>query len=119
MKGRVILGAVLLAGATYFALFGGEYSLLGIARIRQEKGVEKTRYEAVRSEVTRLQARVDSLENDDPTIQRIARERWGLIKPGERLYRFDATTPDTMIADTGGIEPADAPPKPPADSGRR
>jgi len=119
MKGRFILGAVLLSGATYFALFGGEYSMLEIARIRHEKGVEKTRYEAVRLEVTRLQARVDSLENDVPTIQRIARERWGLILPGERLYRFDAKTPDPTTADSGGIEPAEAPPKPPADPGRR
>jgi cell division protein FtsB len=42
----------------------------------------------VRAEVERLRARADSLENDSATIERIARERWGMIRPGERLYRF-------------------------------
>jgi hypothetical protein len=51
---------------------GGEYSLLELRRV----------------EIARLRARVDSLENDSATIERLARERYGLIRPGERLYWF-------------------------------
>jgi cell division protein FtsB len=90
---RYALGALLLAGAAYFALFGGEYSLLEVRRIRAERESERVRLEDVRAEVDRLEARVDSLEHDSATIERIARERWGLIRPGERLYRF--AEPDT------------------------
>jgi cell division protein FtsB len=90
---RYALGALLLAGAAYFALFGGEYSLLEVRRIRAERESERVRLEEVRAEVDRLEARVDSLEHDSATIERIARERWGLIRPGERLYRF--AEPDT------------------------
>lgn len=88
MRLRYVLGAVFLAGAAYFALFGGEYSLLELRRMRAEREREAVRLDEVRAEVQRLDARVDSLEHDSATIERIARERWGLIRPGERLYRF-------------------------------
>ena len=89
MKVRYLLGLVLLVGAAYFALFGGDYSLLDLHGIRVETEREQARLAEVRAEVDRLRARADSLEKDDATIERIARERWGLIVPGERLYRFE------------------------------
>lgn len=99
MKLRYVIGTVLLAGATYFALFGGEYSMLELARIRGERAREAERLEAVNADVERLDARADSLANDAATIERVAREKWGLIKDGERLYRFDESPADSS-ADT-------------------
>ena len=95
MRARYVVGAALLGGATYFALFGGEYSLLELARIRRERALEAGRLSEARAEVGQRQAYADSLENDSATIERLARERWGLIKPGERLYRFDESPPDS------------------------
>jgi cell division protein FtsB len=89
MKLRFLIGALLLAGAAYFALFGGEYSLLELQRVKAELEQERGRLEQAQAEAAGLRARVDSLENDSATIERIARERWGLIRPGERLYRFE------------------------------
>lgn len=97
MRGKVILGGVLVAGAAYFALFGGEYSLLELQRLKNDLAEEQVRLEEARAEIARLQARVDSLENDSATIECIARERYGLIRPGERLYRF---VEDTAEADS-------------------
>jgi cell division protein FtsB len=94
MKLRLLLGALLLSGAAYFALFGGDYSLLELQRIKHELEQERARLEVAETEAARLRARVDSLENDSATIERIARERWGLIRPGERLYRFEES--DTL-----------------------
>ncbi len=92
---RYLMGAALLAGAAYFAIFGGEYSLLELRRVRTELEAERERLQEVQAEVDRLRARVDSLENDSATIERVAREKWGMIRPGEKLYRFDETPPDT------------------------
>jgi cell division protein FtsB len=75
--------------AGYFAVFGGEYSLLEMQRIRQERALEQQRLVQAEAELVRLRARVDSLENDSATIERIAREKWGMIRPGERVYRFE------------------------------
>ncbi len=87
---------MLVIGAAYFALFGGEYSLLELHRLRNDLEQEQVRLEQARAEIQRLEARVDSLESDSATIERIARERYGLIRPGERLYRFV----DDSVADT-------------------
>ena len=38
--------------------------------------------------VEALRAREDSLQHDYATIERLARERYGLIRDGEKLYRF-------------------------------
>jgi len=78
--------------ALYFALQGGEYGILDLRQIRRETVDESTA-------VARLQILVDSLERvavaieRDPKMQeRVARERFGMLKPGEFLYRLIPTT---------------------------
>jgi cell division protein FtsB len=80
--------APVLVGAAYFALFGGEYSLLELRRLHRQQQVEAAQIQQVRAEVERLRARADSLESDSATLARLARERYGMIREGERLYRF-------------------------------
>ena len=78
----------LVAGAAYYALFGGEYSLFEARKLERERAREHQRLTETRREVTSLRARADSLQHDSGTLERIAREKYGLIKEGERLYRF-------------------------------
>ncbi|MEO5509678.1 MAG: septum formation initiator family protein [Longimicrobiales bacterium] len=99
LKLRFVIGGLLLAAAAYFAFFGGEYSLFDLRRVRREQVVEQQRLDSIRAEVTRLEARRDSLMNDSATIERIARERYGMIRAGERLYRF-AGPQDSAKADS-------------------
>ncbi|HEX6588045.1 MAG TPA: septum formation initiator family protein [Longimicrobiales bacterium] len=94
---RVVLGVV-LALALYYALFGGEYSVFELRSLSKRVALEQARLDSLRIEVDSLEARADSLENDSATIERIARERYGMIRPGERLYRF--VQPDTAAADS-------------------
>jgi cell division protein FtsB len=88
--GRWAIVAGLLV-ALYFALQGGEYGVLDLRQIRQETVEESTA-------VAQLQILVDSLERvavaieRDPRMQeRVARERFGMLKPGEFLYRLVPT----------------------------
>ena len=84
---RVVLPALLgLAG--YYALFGGEYSLFELRKAREEIQAQRQELSLLREEVQRLRARTDSLENDSSTLERIARERFGMIREGEILYRI-------------------------------
>lgn len=80
--------AFVAGAALYYAFFGGEYSVFEVRRLEQRARVEQARLDSLRLEVAALEARADSLEDDSATIERIARERYGMIKPGERLYRF-------------------------------
>jgi cell division protein FtsB len=77
-----------LASALYFAFQGGEYGTLDLLQLRREEAEE-------RADVLRLQRLVDSLTKAaiaielDPRVQeRVARERFGMIKKGEFLYRL-------------------------------
>ena len=96
----------LFAGAAYYALFGGEYSLMEMRRLERERDAEAIRLTETRNQVEMLKLRADSLEKDSATLERIALERYGMIREGERLYRFvdtatakpiprDSAEPDT------------------------
>ena len=78
----------MLGVAGYFALFGGEYSWWDLRRLERERQAQEKAVRAARQEVKGLRARADSLERDSLTLERLAREQYGLIRSGERLYRF-------------------------------
>ena len=87
-----------LAAALYFALQGGEYGTLDLLQLRREEAKE-------RADVLRLQGLVDSLttaavaiELDPRTQERVARERFGMIKKGEFLYRLVPSS-DSVVTD--------------------
>ncbi len=79
---------LLLAVAGYYAIWGGEYSAFDLLRLERARENEQVRLERVRSEVDSLRTLAELLENDLPTLERVARERFGMIRPGETLYRF-------------------------------
>ena len=107
MKARWLLMVPLIAGAAYYALFGGEYSLMEARKLERERAREAQLLEATRRDVKALRARADSLEQDSATLERIARERYGLIKEGERLYRFvDSASANPVPRDTASTPPA-------------
>jgi cell division protein FtsB len=95
---KVLLPAVLLVGA-YWAVFGGEYTVLDVYRARAARADEAQEVTRLEGAIDSLSARADSLEHDSETLERIARERYGLIRDGEVLYRFapsDGAAGDTV-----------------------
>jgi len=93
---KVSAGIVILA-AVYFFFLGGEYTFLDLWRIDRAQKQEAVQLDAVRADVAALQQRADSLANDSATLERIARENYGLIKDGERLYRFVESDSGTAV----------------------
>lgn len=88
----------IVAGALYVAVAGGEHSLTDARRARAELAGRHAELRAVRHEIDSLRARTDSLRRHDGALERLARERYGLIRDGEYLYRIsdgaDAEAPD-------------------------
>lgn len=79
------LGLVLYIAYSYF---GGSYGLIQLWRLKQ-------REVALNREVMRLQVQQDSLrreiqllQSDTTYIEKIARERYKLGKPGEKIYKI-------------------------------
>jgi cell division protein FtsB len=93
---RLIL-PILLGLAVYYALFGGEYSLLELRQARSEIAAQEEELNLIRGENEYLRARADSLQNDSATLEKLARERFGMIRDGEILY---FTEPKDTAADT-------------------
>ena len=87
LAGR-LLPALLIGVAVYYAVWGGEYSEFDVrtlANRRAAAAVELTRLER---EVDSLRVVEERLEDDPETIEAVARERFGMIREGELLYRF-------------------------------
>jgi cell division protein FtsB len=94
---RLVLGAV--GGvAAYYALWGGEYSAFDLRRLDAQREVRAAELAGARAAVDSLRAYAALLEKDDATLERVARERFGMIRDGETLYRFFEAEPESGAA---------------------
>lgn len=84
---RLVVPSI-LALAAYYAVFGGEYSAFELRSVRADINVEERKLADVQQEIDLLSAWADLLANDAATIERVAREDFGMIRDGETLYRF-------------------------------
>ncbi len=102
--GRALPRLLLLGIAGYYAIWGGEYSAFDLLRIEQARNAEEAHLARLRTEVGSLRVLAGRLESDLPTLERVARERFGMIRPGETLYRFvavdSAATPGASQPET-------------------
>jgi len=85
----------LLVVAVYYAVFGGEYSVFDLHGTRVALEGERVTLIELQSQIDSLVAWSDSLRNDSQTIERVARERFGMIREGETLYRFAEPEPES------------------------
>ena len=88
------IGAAVILLAILYALVGGEYSTTDWLTLRRQE-------RAVQASIADLTVEVDSLRRlarqlvTDPRMQeRIAREEFGMVRPGEFLYRLDRDSLD-------------------------
>lgn len=92
---RILLPGLLLL-AVYYALFGGEYSVFEMRRARAQLTEASEELAQLRHENDSLRAWADSLRTDSATLERLAREQFGMIRPGETLYRIERDTIDSV-----------------------
>jgi cell division protein FtsB len=84
----VVLGLLL---ALYFALQAGEYSTLDLLQLRREEAQEQATVEQLTRLVDSLERSAVAIERDPRTQERVARERFGMLRKGEFLYRLVPT----------------------------
>ena len=82
--GRV--AAVVLVLAALFALLAGEYSTWDYLTLQREEREERARIDSLRREVDSLEKEALASERDPAVQERMARERYGMIRDGERVY---------------------------------
>jgi cell division protein FtsB len=77
-----------LVFALYFALQGGEYGTLDLVQLRREEAEESATVERLHQMVDSLSRVAWSIEHNPRTQERVAREKFGMLKKGEFLYRL-------------------------------
>ena len=91
---RVVL--VVLVLAALFAVQAGEYSTWDYLTLRREERDQKARIAVLKREVDSLGKVAVAAETDPRVQERLAREQFGLIREGERVYtilRSDSAGP--------------------------
>ena len=85
MKKRLTINKVIIV--VIFAVFIFSLVRQGIAlkRIKENLSVERQNLNQLREENEKLQAEVESAQSDHEYIEKLARERLGLIKDGEQV----------------------------------
>ena len=100
---KLLLPAVLLLAA-YYAVFGGQYSWFDLRAARAEVASEERDLAELRRQIDSLEAWADSLQVDSATLERIARERFGMIREGEVIYRFADPGDSAAASDSTTLE---------------
>jgi cell division protein FtsB len=80
-----------LAFALYFALQGGEYGTFDLIQLRREEADESTNVARLKELVDSLGKLAKAIERDPRMQERVARERFGMLRKGEFLYRLVPT----------------------------
>jgi cell division protein FtsB len=77
-----------LAFALYFAVQGGEYGTTDLIALRRQEASERDQVRRLRQVVDSLGRDAVAIERDLRVQERVARERFGMIRRGELLYRL-------------------------------
>ena len=95
-KGRLALCVVLLLLFVVAAVYG-EHGLMDLLRLQEEqRQLEQVAFRLQQSN-EQLRTRIWRLQSDDRYIEKQARERLGLVKKGEIVYRVAAPKPGNAV----------------------
>jgi cell division protein FtsL len=100
------VASVLVVGFLFLAVFPTRTYLAQ----RRDLAAAQHRVEVLNNENARLAARAQQLHSD-AEIERIARQQYNLVKPGEKAYAI-LPGPDAGASSSGPAQPAKAPKKP-------
>ena len=83
---RLMLGLVLGIPLTVFVLFGNR-GVVQRVRLQAQKSELEQKIREAEAEAKRLQQESRALDGDRKTIEKVAREKYGMVREGETVYR--------------------------------
>lgn len=87
-KRRLMIAAIIGIPVASYALFSSR-GLFARMSLEWERKSLAGRIESVRKEQDSLKNHIHRLEQDTTLIEKIAREKYGMIKPGEKVFIVD------------------------------
>lgn len=83
---RSVLGVVLGTALALFLLFGS-HGIVQRIRLQNQKVELEVKIQLAEAETKQLQAGSKALDGDKKAIEKIAREKYGMIREGETVYK--------------------------------
>ena len=81
-------GLVFLIGLSLVIIFVfGDHGLLKLYKIKNERKLIQNRIANLRAERETLKNEKNKIENDLNYIEKIAREKYKMVKPGEKIFK--------------------------------
>jgi cell division protein FtsB len=114
---RPILGAAVFLFIGVLAMAGVK-SYRDLEAARQRKHLLEMQIQGTEAEIARLRGRIERLRSDPATLERLAREDLGMVRPGDVVIELpqDASPakPKPAVAPTVAAAAAPAPAPPPS-----
>ncbi len=83
---RWVWTSVLVGLVVLLVLLFSRYGVLTRWRVESQYQEVRSRYERLRWQADSLQRRIERLRSDERELERLAREQYGMARPGETVY---------------------------------
>ncbi len=83
---RTALGFVVGVPLILFLLFGS-HGIIQRVRLQNQKADLEVKIQQAEQETKRLQAESKALDGDKKAIEKVAREKYGMVREGEKVYK--------------------------------
>ena len=95
---QFIRGIILLFCITLLILFiFGDHGLLQLYKLKRDRAKIQAQIAQLRKERERVMVEKNQLENDIQYLEKLARERYRMVKPGEKVYKVIPEKKDAHI----------------------
>ena len=87
-KKRVLRGIVLLASVILVIIFFfGDHGIYQLIKINSERKRTQNLITELRLEIQNLENKKQNLQHNDEYLMKLAREKYGMVLPGEKMFR--------------------------------
>lgn len=80
---------IFLLIALFYVLFFGEDGIFAYIRLKKEIKDNVARMRVIEEENLKMKRELERLKNDKEYLEEIVRKKYGLIREGEKVYRFE------------------------------
>ncbi|MDR2577949.1 MAG: septum formation initiator family protein [Chitinispirillales bacterium] len=87
-KKIIFIAASVIAVTAIVLMTVGDRGFLDMYRLHREEKSRIREVAAARAEIDSLKAEIERLRNDTAYIERVARERLGMARKGEMIFKF-------------------------------
>ena len=95
---QFIRGIIFLLCITLLILFiFGDHGLLQLYKLKRDRAKVQAQIAQLRKERERVMVEKNQLENDIQYLEKLARERYRMVKPGEKVYKVIPEKKDDHI----------------------